>query len=68
MYRAVLIEKHDANEHIGNGIWKVFFRNVFLSCFDESDLRNKQQSTRLATNLVYWLIFNLYKGRPLNEH
>ncbi len=39
--------KHIAIEDIGHGIWKVFFRNVFLGFFAEKHLRNKQQSTRL---------------------
>jgi transposase InsO family protein len=37
---------------LGNGIWKVFYRNVFLGFFNETQLRNKQSSTRLETNLV----------------
>lgn len=37
---------------IGNGIWRVFYRNVFLGYFNENELRNKDQSVRLATNLV----------------
>lgn len=49
---AALKGKHIAIEDIGNGIWKVFYRNVFLGFFDEKHLRNKQQSTRLETNLV----------------
>ncbi len=36
----------------GNGIWKVFYRNVFLGYFNEKQLRNKQKSIRLDTNLV----------------
>jgi hypothetical protein len=39
-------------EELGNGIWKVFYRNVFLGFFDEKELRNKQKSIRLETNLV----------------
>lgn len=49
---AALKGKYVAIEDIGNGIWKVFFRNVFLGFFDQRNLRNKQQSTRLETNLV----------------
>ena len=37
---------------MGNGIWRVFYRNVFLGYFNENELRNKEQSTRLETNLV----------------
>lgn len=49
---AALKGKYVAIEDIGNGIWKVFFRNVFLGFFDQRNLRNKQESTRLETNLV----------------
>ena len=49
---AALKGKYVAIEDIGNGIWKVFYRNVLLGYFDEKHLRNKQQSTRLETNLV----------------
>jgi len=49
---AALMGKYVAIEDIGNGIWKVFYRNVLLGFFDEKHLRNKQQSTRLETNLV----------------
>lgn len=37
---------------IGNGIWRVFYRNVFLGYFDENIFRKKDQSVRLETNLV----------------
>ncbi|WP_298506311.1 IS481 family transposase [uncultured Maribacter sp.] len=49
---AALKGKYVAIEDIGNGIWRVFFRNVFLGFFDQRNLRNKQESTRLETNLV----------------
>ena len=49
---AALMDKYVAIEDIGNRIWKVFYRNVLLGFFDERHLRNKQQSTRLETNLV----------------
>ena len=49
---AALKGKYVAIEDIGNGIWKVFYRNVLLGYFDEKQLRYKQQSTRLETNLV----------------
>jgi transposase InsO family protein len=47
-----LIGKPVAAEEIGNGIWKVFYRDVFLGYFNEKDIREKQQLTRLSTNLV----------------
>ncbi len=49
---AALKGKYVGIEELGNGIWKVFYRNVFLGFFNENELRNKEQSTRLETNLV----------------
>ena len=49
---AALKGKHVGIQHIGNGIWKVFYREILLGYFDENNLRNKEQSTRLETNLV----------------
>jgi len=37
---------------IGNGIWRVFYRSVFLGYFDEKHLRDKQKSIRLSQNIV----------------
>ena len=37
---------------MGNGIWRVFYRNVFLGYFNENELRIKDKSVRLETNLV----------------
>jgi len=39
-------------KEIGNGIWKVFYRNVFLGYFNEKDIRDKEKPIRLSTNLV----------------
>ena len=47
-----LIGKQVAAEEIGNSVWKVFYRNVFLGYFNEKDIREKQKLTRLSTNLV----------------
>ena len=47
-----LIGRQVAAQELGNGIWKVFYRNVFLGYFNENDIREKQQSTRLSSNLV----------------
>jgi transposase InsO family protein len=47
-----LIGKQVAAQELGNGVWKVFYRNVFLGYFNENDIRKKQQSTRLSTILV----------------
>ena len=47
-----LIGKRVAAEEIGNGIWKVSYRNVLLEYFNEKDIREKEKSTRLSTNWV----------------
>ena len=39
-------------EDVGNGIWRVFYRKVFLGFFDEKNIRDKQVSIRLSQNLV----------------
>tara|TARA_R110002124_G_scaffold109723_3_gene263127 strand:+ start:1160 stop:1459 length:300 start_codon:yes stop_codon:yes gene_type:complete len=44
--------KYVGIEKLGNGIWKVFYRKAFLGFFNENELRNKEQSTRLETNLA----------------
>jgi transposase InsO family protein/transposase-like protein len=49
---ASLKGKHVGVQEIGNGIWKIFYRNVFLGFFNEIELRNKEKSIRLETNLV----------------
>lgn len=49
---AALMGKYIGIQEMGNGIWRVFYRNVFLGFFDEKYLRNKEQATRLETNLV----------------
>lgn len=47
-----LIKKKVAAEEQGNGIWKVFYRDVFLGYFNENDIREKHSSTRLSSILV----------------
>ena len=37
---------------MGNGIWRVFYRNVFLGYFNEKLIKMKNKSVRLSTNLV----------------
>jgi len=37
---------------MGNGIWRVFYRSVFLGYFDEQNIRNKETSIRLSQNIV----------------
>lgn len=47
-----LAGKQIAAEEIGNNVWKVYYRDMFLGYFNENNLRNKQSSTRLSNNLV----------------
>ena len=42
-----LQSKYVGLEEIGNGIWKVFYRNVFLGYFNENELKKRQQTIRL---------------------
>ena len=49
---AALKGKYVGIEPVGNGIWRVYYRNIFLGFFDETNLRNKDQHARLETNLV----------------
>jgi hypothetical protein len=47
-----LIGRHIGAEELGNGIWRVYYRNVFLGYFSEKDIREKEKSIRLSTNMV----------------
>ncbi len=49
---AALKGKHVGVLDMGNGIWRVFYRSVFLGYFDEKHLRDKQKSIRLSQNIV----------------
>lgn len=49
---ASLQGKYVAALEMGNGIWRVFYRNIFLGYFNENELRTKEKSVRLETNLV----------------
>ena len=49
---ASLKGKYVGAEEQGNGIWHVFYRDVFLGYFNESNIRDKQVSIRLSQNLV----------------
>ena len=49
---AALEGKYIGALNIGNGILRVFYRNVFLGYFNENELRTKEKSVRLETNLV----------------
>ena len=47
-----LIGRQVAAEELGNGIWRVYYKNVFLGYFNEKDIRDKEKSIRLSTNMV----------------
>ena len=49
---AALKGKYVGIQDLGNKIWKIYYRNVFLGYFNENELRNKETSIRLETNLV----------------
>ena len=49
---ASLQGKHIGALEIGNGIWRVFYRSIFLGHFNENELTNKKQSVRLETTLM----------------
>lgn len=49
---ASLQGKYAGALEMGNGIWRVSYRNVFLRYFNENELRKKEQSIRLEINLV----------------
>jgi len=49
---AALKGKYVGIENLGNGIWKVVYRNVFLGFFNENYIRDKQVSIRLSQNMV----------------
>jgi hypothetical protein len=44
--------KYVGAEDQGNGICRVFYRDVFLGYFNENKIRDKQVSIRLSQNLV----------------
>jgi len=47
-----LAGKHIGIEELGNGIWRVYYRGVFLGYFDESRLGMNNKSVRLTQNMV----------------
>ena len=42
------IRRYVGVQEIGNGIWNVYYRGVILGCFDEKELRDKEQYLRLT--------------------
>jgi len=49
---ASLRGKYVGAMEMGDGIWCVFYRNIFLGYFNEDELRIKDKSARLETNFV----------------
>ncbi len=49
---ASLSGKYVGAREVGNGVWRVYYRNVFLGFFNEKDIRNKEMIIRLSQNLV----------------
>jgi transposase InsO family protein len=49
---ASLIGKYIGVLEMGDGIWRVYYRNVFLGFFDEKNIRKKEVSIRLSQNIV----------------
>lgn len=47
-----LAGKHVGMEELGEGIWKVYYRDVFLGYFNEKQIQVKNKSIRLSTNIV----------------
>lgn len=47
-----LVGKWVGAEEVGNGIWKIFYRDVLLGYFSEKAIMDKESLTRLSTNLV----------------
>ncbi len=46
------VQKIIGIQEIGNGIWKVFYRNVFLGYFDEKLINRKEQYLKLSKIIV----------------
>ena len=49
---ASLKGKYIGAQDQGNGICRVFYRDVFLGYFNENKIRDKQVSIRLSQNIV----------------
>ena len=52
MVSTSLIDKHVGLEELGNGIWRVYFRQKMLGYFDEETLRIQDEIGRLKRNNV----------------
>jgi len=47
-----LAGKYVGIEELGNGVWKVFYRNVFLGYINDKLLKYREKSIRLTDNIV----------------
>lgn len=47
-----LIGKKVGFEELGNGVWRVYYRNVLLGYMSEKDMIEKEKTTRLTPNIV----------------
>ncbi len=52
MVSTSLIDKHVGLEEVGDGIWRVYFRQKMLGYFDEQTLRIEDEIGRLKRNNV----------------
>lgn len=52
MVATSLIDKHVGLEELGEGIWRIFFRQKMLGYFDEKELRIMDELGRLKRNNV----------------
>jgi hypothetical protein len=52
MVATSLIDKHVGLEELGNGIWRIYFRNKMLGYFDEKKLRIMDELGRIRRNNV----------------
>ena len=41
--------KYVGIQEINNGIWRIYYKNVFLGYFNKNELRNKETSIRFRT-------------------
>ena len=46
------IRRYMGMEEIGNGIWMMYYRDVFLGYFDEKLINRKEQYLKLANKVV----------------
>lgn len=52
MVSTTLFDKHVGLEELGNGIWRIYFRQKMLGYFDENKLRIMDEMGRLKRNNV----------------